>query len=70
MCFFYTSSSSAEFMEALSPVPVRDTKGVSGVLKQLQYDHSQENAQENPLEGVERSHSIRSDTKRHSFKEL
>lgn len=57
-------------MEALSPVPVRDTKGVSGVLKQLQYDHSQENAQENPLEGVERSHSIRSDTKRHSFKEL
>lgn len=29
-----------------------------------------ENAQENPLEGIESSHSTRSDTKRHSFKEL
>lgn len=29
-----------------------------------------ENAQENPLEEAESSHSTRSDTERHSFKEL
>lgn len=52
MCFFYTSSSSAEFMEGLSPVPVRDTKGASGVLKQLQYDHSQRMLKKILLKGL------------------